>query len=101
MQNSDWIPGFELLDREASKITAKASGASEKKFLVDVGGGWGIQCRQLLQKYPNLHGRLILEDLPEAIDKLEPIDGVTVLAQNALKEQTIQGTFLVRYHLSH
>lgn len=91
MQNSEWIPGFKHLDEEAKKVPEGKPDPSERTFLVDVGGGWGRQCISLMQKYPNLHGRLVLEDLPEALEKLEPIDGVKIIKTNAVKEQPVHG----------
>jgi demethylsterigmatocystin 6-O-methyltransferase len=69
----------------------KPKGVLEKPFLVDVEGGYGHQCVQLLKQYPNLHGHLVLEDLPRALDKLPPIDRVKVVTQDFFEEQTIEG----------
>jgi demethylsterigmatocystin 6-O-methyltransferase len=91
MQSSEWIKGFALLDKEAGVVELKQKDVSEKPFLVDVGGGHGHQCVQLLKQYPNLHGHLVLEDLPQALDKLPPIDGVEIVTQDFFEKQTIQG----------
>jgi demethylsterigmatocystin 6-O-methyltransferase len=58
---------------------------------VDVGGGHGHQCIQLGKKYPALSGRLVLQDLPAAVDKLPLIEGVKVQAHDFFVEQPVTG----------
>jgi hypothetical protein len=41
--------------------------APDQPVFVDVGGGWGHQCAALKSKYPNLPGRVILQDVPYSI----------------------------------
>ncbi|KAI0197695.1 S-adenosyl-L-methionine-dependent methyltransferase [Astrocystis sublimbata] len=41
-------------------------------LFVDVGGGLGQQCKLLKSRYPDLQGRIILEDLPEVVEKIDP-----------------------------
>ncbi|KFY19011.1 hypothetical protein V493_08197 [Pseudogymnoascus sp. VKM F-4281 (FW-2241)] len=90
-QSSDWVTGCSLLDSEAKLTAVGQLQHSEKPFFVDVGGGYGHQCVQLRDKYPNLHGRIVLEDLPAAVDELPPIDGVAVIAQDFFEKQTVEG----------
>ena len=91
LQSSDWITGSGCLEREASAIQVSPPEQSEKPFFVDVGGGHGHQCVQLRDKYPNLRNRLVLQDLPQAVDKLPPIDGVKIMAQDFFEKQAVQG----------
>lgn len=88
MQSSDWLRDLPVLDKAAQDET---SHLSESPFLVDVGGGHGHQCVQVLEKHPTLKGRLVLQDLSQAVDKLAPIDGVQVMAQDFFKKQKVQG----------
>jgi demethylsterigmatocystin 6-O-methyltransferase len=88
LESSNWTAGFELFQQEVQAFVASTS---ERQFLVDVGGGHGHQCAQLLQKYPNLHGRLTLEDLPEAVNKASRTEGISYLAQDFFKPQSIRG----------
>ncbi|KAF4553200.1 O-methyltransferase domain-containing protein 4 [Elsinoe fawcettii] len=46
--------------------------ASPAPVLVDIGGGVGHQCIALLDAYPELAGRLVLQDLPQSIDMAAP-----------------------------
>nr|KAK5438908.1 hypothetical protein LTR18_008343 [Exophiala xenobiotica] len=94
LQSADWLNDLDILDQAAAAATTtKVVRGSEKKgpFFVDVGGGHGHQCKQILEKYPNLHGSLVLQDLAQAVDRVPPIDGVKVMAQNFFEKQAVQG----------
>jgi len=91
LQSSDWISGFDTLDNEAHAFPSCQPQPSERPFFVDVGGGHGHQCVQLIQKYPNLHGRITLQDLPQAVNNLPPIDGVAAMAYDFFEKQLIEG----------
>jgi demethylsterigmatocystin 6-O-methyltransferase len=98
LQSADWLSDLDVLDQAAAAAaTTKVVQGSEKKrpFFVDVGGGHGHQCKQILEKYPHLHGSLVLQDLAQAIGKLPPIDGVKVMAQNFFEKQAVQGKSFV------
>ncbi|CAI7653261.1 unnamed protein product [Penicillium glandicola] len=89
LQGSEWTEGFNLLNDEAQKISSAAPQPSEKPFFVDVGGGHGHQCIELGKKYPNLLGHLVLQDLPEAVGNLAPIDGVKTVVHDFFQPQPI------------
>lgn len=95
LQGSEWTEGFNLFDDEARKVPYKVSSTtpqpSEKPFFVDVGGGHGHQCIELGKKYPNLLGYLVLQDLPEAVKNLAPIDDVKAEAYDFFQQQPIIG----------
>ena len=91
IQSSDWLVGLDILKESANTIPNGTPQPSERPFLVDVGGGHGHQCIQLLEKYPNLHSRLVLQDLPQAMNKLPPIVGVKAMAQDFFRKQIIEG----------
>jgi demethylsterigmatocystin 6-O-methyltransferase len=89
---SEWTQDFTLFESEAQKIQSTVQ-PSEKPFLVDVGGGHGHQCIRLGEKYPNLLGRLVVQDLPEAVKKLAPIAGVKAEAYDFFQPQPITGSY--------
>lgn len=91
MQGTEWTKGFDLIDTEARKLSTHPPQLSENAFFVDVGGGHGHQCIELGKKYPNLLGRLVLQDLPEALEKLAPINGVKVEPYDFFQKQPITG----------
>ena len=68
--------------------------AADKPVFVDVGGSTGHQCRRLLAKYPELKGRVVLEDLPQVIAVAQPIDGVEQIGCDIFKGQPVQGSLL-------
>jgi hypothetical protein len=65
----------------------------ERAHFVDVGGSIGHQCARLKAKYPNLPGRIILQDLPETIKAARPIEGVEFMAHDFFKPQPVKGMF--------
>lgn len=93
LQGSQWTEDLTIFNEEVQKIPYSAPKASEKPFFVDVGGGHGHQCSELGKKYPNLLGRLVLQDLPEGVGGLAPIEGVKVEAYDFFQPQTITGWY--------
>ncbi|KAJ5960189.1 O-methyltransferase family 2 [Penicillium vulpinum] len=95
LQGSEWTEGFDIFNDEARNIPFKPSSTapkpSEKPFFVDVGGGHGHQCIELGKKHPNLLGHLVLQDLPEAVEHLPPINGVRAEAYDFFQPQPIIG----------
>ncbi|KAJ5646522.1 S-adenosyl-L-methionine-dependent methyltransferase [Penicillium lividum] len=89
LEGAEWTVGFDLIKTEAERISSLAPEPSERPFLVDVGGGHGHQCVQLGKVFPNLLGRLVLQDLPEAVNRLPPIDGVRAEVYDFFQKQTI------------
>lgn len=97
IQSADWLKNLDVLD-QAVAVAAKDP---ERIFFVDVGGGHGHQCLQLLEKLPHLHGRVVLQDQAQAIDKLPPIKGVNAMAQDFFQDQTVIGSLsqLLSFHV--
>ncbi|KAL4809458.1 O-methyltransferase-domain-containing protein [Aspergillus unguis] len=86
-QSGGWMLGFEEFNKEA--LSAELH--PETAFFVDVGGNSGHQCLAVLEKYPGLKGRLVLEDLPQVITELPEIPGVRLEATDIFQEQKIKG----------
>lgn len=82
---SEWYDVYPEIGNSASSIEAN------RKVFVDVGGSTGHQCRRLLAKYPELKGRVVLEDLPQVIAVAQPIDGVDMVGYNMFEGQPIKG----------
>ncbi|KAK5994458.1 Demethylsterigmatocystin 6-O-methyltransferase [Cladobotryum mycophilum] len=59
--------------------------------LVDVGGGFGHQCIALLSAFPQLRERLVVQDLPQTLEHMSPLDGVQATSHDFFKEQPIKG----------
>lgn len=58
---------------------------------VNIGGGVGHQCVQFKDRYPDIPGRVILQDLPHTIDKALPCKGVEHMACDFYEPQPIIG----------
>ncbi|TQS32606.1 hypothetical protein Golomagni_07074, partial [Golovinomyces magnicellulatus] len=58
---------------------------------VNIGGGIGHQCAQFKQQYPDIPGRVILQDLPHSIAKALPTPGVENMEHNFFEPQPVQG----------
>lgn len=71
---------------------AQGVGAEEVAF-VDVGGGDGSQCAALKRAFPELKGRIILQDRPAVLEKALKIDGMELMAHDFLTEQPVHSKF--------
>ena len=70
------------------------NGAKEEDnavFLVDVGGGKGHDLEYLKSKYPNLPGKLILQDVPEVINRTNLSQGLEATVHDFNTPQPIHG----------
>lgn len=94
LRSTDWFSNFDLFQQEAHRAASSQVHLGEDIFFVDVGGGHGHQCIQLRDKYPHLQGRLVLQDLPEAVNHLPSLDGVRVMAHDIFQPQTIKGMYI-------
>jgi len=59
--------------------------------LVDIGGGFGHQCIILKEAFPELAGKLILQDLPQTLAYVPPISGVEIATHNFFELQVVKG----------
>ena len=63
----------------------------EEPLLVDIGGGLGHQCIALRERFPQLTGRVILQDIPQTLEHAIHHDTVEVMVQDFFQPQVIQG----------
>ena len=74
-------------------VEAEAAGWSpDKPLIVDIGGGIGHQCVQFKKAFPDLPGRVILQDLPHSIARAMETPGVENMAHNFFELQPVKGT---------
>lgn len=64
-------------------------------LLVDIGGSIGHICAQFKQVFPNVPGRVIVQDLPETIAAALPTPGVENMAYNFFETQPVKGTQII------
>ncbi|PHH65577.1 hypothetical protein CDD81_2012 [Ophiocordyceps australis] len=74
-------------------------GDNDDVVLVDVGGGFGHQCAQLMEAYPELKGKLVLQDMQQALEQAPPLEGVKTMAHDFFTKQPVKGARL--YYLRH
>jgi hypothetical protein len=60
-------------------------------MMVDVGGGCGHQAKPLKDTFPNLPGKLVVQDLPQMEGK--GIPGIEFQAHDFFLEQPIKGKY--------
>jgi hypothetical protein len=61
---------------------------NERVLFVDVGGSMGHQVRKFETQYPDLPGKLVLEDLPEVVEQAVDVpDSIVKLAHDFFKPQ--------------
>ncbi|KAI3396486.1 hypothetical protein diail_12106 [Diaporthe ilicicola] len=89
VQGASGIPWFTIFPFER-----ETSGFGGKHVLVDVGGGFGHQSAALLDAFPYLDGRLVLQDLPQALEHLPPgmsvPKGIEKMPHDFFREQPVK-----------
>ncbi|KAI1108129.1 S-adenosyl-L-methionine-dependent methyltransferase [Nemania sp. NC0429] len=95
------LPDFlSVVDFEAEFLASESErekgGAPGAPAFVDVGGSMGHQCVTVRRKHPGLAGRIVLQDLPETIervraDPLPGFEGIEAQAHDFLTPQPIFG----------
>ena len=63
----------------------------EAVMLVDIGGGTGRDIAGFQQAYPNLPGRLVLEDLPAVVGNAKLPASIELVAHDFFRPQPIRG----------
>ena len=62
-------------------------------MLVDVGGGNGSQCAGLRRAWPDMPGRMILQDKPQVLERALQVQGMEKMGHDFLTEQPIKSEF--------
>ncbi len=77
--------------------TEVAQGANpEDVIFVDVGGGNGSQCAALKKAFPDLQGRIILQDRPAVLEKALKVEGMESMAHDFHTEQPIHSKSTIK-----
>ncbi|KAH9886349.1 S-adenosyl-L-methionine-dependent methyltransferase [Xylariomycetidae sp. FL2044] len=84
-------PWTEVYDT-GSLVKGAKLGEGCPPLVVDLGGNTGLDISRVLAKHPDLPaGSLVLEDLPEVIERAEVDKKVTTLAHDFFKPQPVKG----------
>lgn len=63
----------------------------KRPVFVDVGGNVGHYCAMFKARFPNVPGRVILQDLPSTLAHALPTVGVEVIGHDFFEPQTVRG----------
>ncbi|KAK0712210.1 O-methyl transferase B [Apiosordaria backusii] len=80
-----WLTVYPVLEETKGLVDPN------RALYVNVGGGIGHQCAQFREKYPDLPGRVILQDLPATIERALPTPGVENMAHDFFEPQPVKG----------
>ncbi|KAI1778089.1 S-adenosyl-L-methionine-dependent methyltransferase [Hypoxylon cercidicola] len=80
-----WLTVYPVLE-ETQRMTD-----SSRVVYANIGGGIGHQCAQFKAKYPDVVGRVVLQDLQHSINKALPTPGVENMVHDFFKPQPIKG----------
>lgn len=81
----EWLDVFPLRDFLGDNVLV------DTPVFVDVGGSFGQQCIRLREKYPDLPGRVICQDLPATIEQAPRIPGIEFMSHDFFTENPIKG----------
>ena len=84
-----------------SQLLAGSKRDRASVFLVDVAGGKGHDISSLRTRFPDLPGRLVLQDLPRTLENLPtPID-IEIMPHDLFTEQPIAGKYILVEFISN
>jgi hypothetical protein len=90
-----WVDVF-----QPESLLPTARTGEEDVLLVDVGGNQGHDLKMFQEHRGKLPGRLILQDLPQAVKKHEePPEGIEVMAYDFFTTQPIKGSYISSQHI--
>jgi hypothetical protein len=90
-----WVDVF-----QPELLLPTARTGEEDVLLVDVGGNQGHDLKMFQEHRGRLPGRLILQDLPQAVKKHEkPLEGIEVMAYDFFTTQPIKGSYISNQHI--
>lgn len=73
--------------------------ASDSALLVDIGGGFGQHSVFFKNKYPDIPGRIIVQDIPSTLAHAPAVEGIEFAAYDFFTRQTVCGAKF--YYLRH
>jgi hypothetical protein len=80
-----WLDTFPFEQELGQNTTA------ETPLFVDIGGSSGHQCIGLKERFPNLQGRVILQDTADVIPHVTPPLGIEPMVHDFFTPQPIKG----------
>ena len=85
-----WVSWFSVKQHLLSSVKIE----EETPLLVDIGGGKGTEISAFKQAFPDLNGRLILQDLPHVVKDAAELEnhGIERMVYDFFTRQPIKGT---------
>ncbi|KAI1125074.1 S-adenosyl-L-methionine-dependent methyltransferase [Nemania abortiva] len=85
-----WLSVYPVRGQLTDEMWAGEHKDVTRAMYVDIGGGKGHQCAQFKCKYPDVPGRVILQDLEDTVTKTLSTPGVENITHNFFDEQPIK-----------
>ncbi|KAG8531974.1 uncharacterized protein KY384_003610 [Bacidia gigantensis] len=85
---ANWLDFFPFEQQIARGITSSVD--DEAVLFVDMGGARGHEIQAIKSHYPQLPGKVILQDLPDTIAQALPVPGLIAMAHDFFTEQTVK-----------
>lgn len=96
-RGDDWTESFPV-EKEVGAFSAKP----EQAILVDVGGGFGQQAITFRNKFPNIPGRVIVQEIPSTLEGAQPVPGIELNVHDFFEPQPIkEAKFYYFRHVLH
>jgi hypothetical protein len=87
-QDDKWFDVFPAADQLKDGLKT----ADDAALIVDVGGGRGFDIVAFRQRFPDLPGKFILQDLPHTFKLMQSKpEGITIMAHGFFTEQPVKG----------
>lgn len=75
-----------------SKLISDEADADDKPILVDIGGGTGHELIHLATRYPELRGRLVVQDIPVVVQGITSLpSGIEAVEHDFFAPQPVKG----------
>jgi hypothetical protein len=102
MLMSTWGEGHALLQHLypiAERLVDGYDSNTSPVMFVDVGGGYGQKAIALRHDFPQLPGRVVVQDLPMTIERAPKADGIEFMTHDFFTEQPIKGTRRLQFRV--
>lgn len=93
------VRGRWLKEYPFEKQTQDWNPKPEEAVFVDIGGNVGHYCALFKSEFPNILGRILLEDLPDTLAHALPTPGVEKLGHDFFEPQPIKGECELLYSI--
>lgn len=82
---------LDVLPLGESLSSSESIADQTRPVLVDIGGNTGQQAAKMLAKYPDLAGRVVVQDREETVNSAPAAKGVEMMAHDFLNPQPVRG----------